>query len=200
MGVHVKGTKEAMAMNRNWLRGMLLGVSLALLLAGGVALAQGLVLTADKLCVECYPGLEPDEQHIVHLTLTGHTGLEVLCVRYDLNGVPVLGPICDTPPPEDPAHEDWAMPCEPRAQRIVVSFVDSGAQDLDNGFDIEDLYGEWTATVWVPGTGNVASVTWVFAADCLASEFVPEPGSVILLGSGLAGLAGYASLRWRSRD
>ncbi|NIN99859.1 MAG: PEP-CTERM sorting domain-containing protein [Anaerolineae bacterium] len=31
-------------------------------------------------------------------------------------------------------------------------------------------------------------------------EFVPEPGSILLLGSGLAGLAGYASLRWRARE
>jgi hypothetical protein len=30
-------------------------------------------------------------------------------------------------------------------------------------------------------------------------EFVPEPGSLFLLGSGLAGLAGYAGLRFRSR-
>jgi hypothetical protein len=31
-------------------------------------------------------------------------------------------------------------------------------------------------------------------------EFVPEPGSILLLGSGLAGLAGYAALRWRARE
>jgi len=31
-------------------------------------------------------------------------------------------------------------------------------------------------------------------------EFVPEWGSIALLGSGLAGLAGYATLRWRTRE
>jgi hypothetical protein len=29
---------------------------------------------------------------------------------------------------------------------------------------------------------------------------VPEPGSILRLGSGLMGLAGYAGLRWRTRQ
>jgi hypothetical protein len=31
-------------------------------------------------------------------------------------------------------------------------------------------------------------------------EFVPEPGTIMLLGTGLMGLAGYGALRWRGRD
>jgi hypothetical protein len=31
------------------------------------------------------------------------------------------------------------------------------------------------------------------------AEFVPEPGTLLLLGSGLMGLGGYASWRWRTR-
>jgi hypothetical protein len=57
--------------------------------------------------------------------------------------------------------------------------------------------GEWPAGLidaeedWPDGFGQV----------CLAEEeeFVPEPGTMALLGAGLAGLGGYATLRWRSR-
>jgi len=40
-----------------------------------------------------------------------------------------------------------------------------------------------------------ASLTVVAAEE----EFVPEAGSLLLLSGGLAGLAGYATLRWPQR-
>jgi hypothetical protein len=47
--------------------------------------------------------------------------------------------------------------------------------------------------------GASAVIAWgTLAIEPCAVEFVPEPGSVVLLASGVAGLAGYAALRLRS--
>jgi hypothetical protein len=56
-------------------------------------------------------------------------------------------------------------------------------------------YGQWRLDI--SGESGSVSGRFLFADDCSAAEFVPEPASLILLGAGLAGLACYGGLRRR---
>jgi len=56
-----------------------------------------------------------------------------------------------------------------------------------------------TATVTVSGPCGLGELEGATAVLGVGAEFVPEPGTVLLLGSGLMGLAGYAGLRLRKR-
>ncbi len=182
-------------MRKRGLRGVLLGVSLALLLAGGVALAQGLFFTVDKECVECSPDTEKptESRYLLGWTYGGFNPQYELCERATHNGV-LLYDVCGDVPSPDPCSIMVWFPCS--GQYYGSAPVPGLDADVSNGLIIP--LGEWVVRYYqeIPGAPYPwAEDTFVVAEDCSAYEFVPEPGSMLLLGSGLLGVAGYAALR-----
>jgi hypothetical protein len=181
-------------MKKHWVRGALLGLSLALLLAGGAALANGLSITSDQSCFQCLPrGVSPDPPFAWWVLMSGYDLNYELCWR-------ITGPAYDS-------GDACFMPAEDTEPGVVILGCDGIAQASVAGSEvslqtdgIEQQYGLWTWRVWQVETAQSDEVSATFAQDCAALEFVPEPGSVLLLGSGLAALAGYATLRCRTKE
>ena len=193
-------------MKRHGLRGLLLGISLALLLSGGVALAQNveLFLLLGKPCVECWAGQgEPtQDRYLQPFSMGGWNARYLFCFQIRVDGELLEAPYCGTPPEVESVQETLSFPCEWSDEMVPVSVL-GGEVNVANG-DPGPL-GHWVFRIWQETAQGVeidsAMAGFLVAETCeVEEEFVPEPGTILLLGSGLAGLAGYASLRWRNKE
>jgi hypothetical protein len=185
--------------DRTQVRSVYLALTL-FLLAVATAFAQ-VSLAIEPGCIECCPleGLGPCPGYAVVVVGDGWQAKERLVLI--LTGPGPAGPfgtgfmsaddtgrlevqlifLCENP---------WLA-----EEEATVRFVD-GYWWIHPDWQPQD-YGLWK----LEASGDSGSIagSFLLADDCAAAEFVPEPGTAMLLGTGLAGAAAYAVQRLRRR-
>ncbi len=183
-------------MRKHWTRNLLLAVSAALLLGGGVALAGSLTFVFSPDCLLCYTGDGPTEDgQLVTGTTTGWQEGESVSFYFTYpDGY------------ETPESLFVIMPAGGALDFLVSAGCDPSIEPVSTRGEVsirrEHGFGVHSMTLTGPTSGSITAELVIVddLGDCASYRFVPEPGTVALLGSGLAGLAGYVGLRLRRKQ